>query len=141
MGRLDTRSSEILIYHHIDGMTREEVATLTRLSRRTVGTRLAQIKATITLVRERAGSIVTNPDGYRDGDRFSIRVTCPAGETDITVAITQQGETYSPYPPQRIQCGNQVPLPGAFTVTGPGDVQVCAAVDGEQVCAAVSASH
>ncbi|MFT5685817.1 MAG: RNA polymerase sigma factor (sigma-70 family) [Myxococcota bacterium] len=49
---LDDRSSEILVYHHLDGMTQEEVAEMMGLSRRTIGTRLAQIKATITALEE-----------------------------------------------------------------------------------------
>lgn len=49
---LDDRSSEILIYHHLDGMTQEEVAEMMGLSRRTIGTRLSQIRTTIAALEE-----------------------------------------------------------------------------------------
>ena len=49
---LDARSAEILIYHHLDGMTQEEVAGLMGLSRRTVGTRLRKITATMAALQE-----------------------------------------------------------------------------------------
>ena len=43
VARLDKKSSEILVYRYLDDLGQEEIATLMRLSRRTVGKRLQQI--------------------------------------------------------------------------------------------------
>jgi RNA polymerase sigma factor (sigma-70 family) len=42
--RLDATSLEILVYHFVDDMAQEEIATLTGLSRKTVGKRLQQVR-------------------------------------------------------------------------------------------------
>jgi len=42
--RLDRRSLEILVLHHQDGLSQEEVAALLRVSRRTVGKRLTKAR-------------------------------------------------------------------------------------------------
>ncbi|MDJ0766070.1 MAG: hypothetical protein QNJ97_24010 [Myxococcota bacterium] len=84
----------------------------------------------LTLVRERNGAIVENPTGYKDGDRFIVRLTCPGTDRiDWDVVIFQGHETLFPYaahPP--ILCGNNVPVPGAFLITGHEPTTVCAVV-------------
>jgi RNA polymerase sigma factor (sigma-70 family) len=52
LASLDDRSAEILVYHYIDGMTQEEVAELMGLSRKTIGTRLGQLRATMAAIQE-----------------------------------------------------------------------------------------
>ena len=92
----------------------------------------------LTLVRERDGVVAVAPEDFQDGDRFSIRLTCPEGTPTVTVQITQDGDRYTPYPEQRLTCGNQVPLPGAFVVSGTDDITVCVEVDREQICEELS---
>jgi RNA polymerase sigma-70 factor (ECF subfamily) len=45
--QLDTLGQSILIYRYLDGMTQEEIATVTGKSRRTVGKRLKKIDALV----------------------------------------------------------------------------------------------
>jgi RNA polymerase sigma-70 factor (ECF subfamily) len=46
-GRLDARSCEVLVYHFFDDMGVEEIARLVGTSRKTVGKRLARIRAEV----------------------------------------------------------------------------------------------
>jgi hypothetical protein len=63
------------------------------------------------------------------GDRYKVRVTCSAPtEIDAEVVVYQDGEASSPLPPARLRCGNQVVLPGAFTLTRRTAAVVCLAV-------------
>lgn len=82
------------------------------------------------LVRERDGDIVEAAEGYADGDRFKIQLTCPGPMTlDWEAVLFQGGETYLPYARHpRIRCGNRVPLPGAFRLLGTQPVIVCVTV-------------
>jgi len=52
VGRLDERSSEMLVYRYLDNMTQEEIATMMRVSRKTVGKRLSKIQATVAAMAE-----------------------------------------------------------------------------------------
>ncbi len=88
----------------------------------------------ITLVRERAGSVTVAPESYRDGDRISIRLTCPSGSPTVTVVVSQGEQRHTPIPEQSVVCGNQVPLSGAFRATGPGDLMVCVTAGGREAC-------
>ncbi|MET0287048.1 MAG: hypothetical protein ABW352_21370 [Polyangiales bacterium] len=77
----------------------------------------------ITLLSERTGSTVR---GYRDGERFKLLVTCPpAYSSRLAVVMFQDGQRYQPLAPADLACGNQVPWPGAFTLDGAGEVEVC----------------
>jgi len=88
----------------------------------------------IALVREdgsRAGV-------YRDGDRFQVRLTCPPGEREWAVVVSQEGEEVRPLVNAGpLSCGNEV-VAGTFAITGPGEAVVCATVDAlsldEAVC-------
>ena len=65
------------------------------------------------------------------GDRYKVRVTCSAPtELDAEVVVHQDGEASSPLPPARLRCGNEVVLPGAFTLTSRTPAVVCLAVRG-----------
>lgn len=80
----------------------------------------------LNLIRERAGEVVADPSSYRNGDRFKVLVTCAApGEVDVTVTVEQAGAVFTPLARASIRCGNRVPLPGAFVLTGDQPANVC----------------
>lgn len=93
----------------------------------------------LTLVRERAGEVVLDPTSYRDGDRFKALVTCSAaGEVTVELTVEQTGETFTPLAPASIRCGNRVPLPGAFSLTGSDPADVCVTTGRARTCAAIA---
>lgn len=51
LDQFDPRHREIVVYRYLDGMTQDEIARATRLSRRTVGKRLRAIELTLEDVR------------------------------------------------------------------------------------------
>lgn len=61
--RLDRRGAEVLVYRYFDDMTQDEIADLLGTSRKTVGKRLARIRAE---VRELAGA---GPGGEEGASR------------------------------------------------------------------------
>lgn len=79
------------------------------------------------LVRDDDALIADGGGIYRDGDRFKALVTCPPGmRASWDVVVYERGETSFPLPPaQDVACGNAVPLPGAFRVTGHERLDVC----------------
>lgn len=85
----------------------------------------------IELSRESAGSTALSPDRYQSGDRFKVLVTCPPrqGPMSIAVVVFQDGDVFLPLADQTIECGNRVPVAGAFRITGSTPVYVCAALD------------
>jgi anti-sigma factor RsiW len=90
----------------------------------------------VGLVRDRGGEVTLDPTGFRPGDRFKVLVTCvSAGEVDVDVAVLQAGATFHPLERARLRCGNQVPLPGAFRLTGDQPAAICAIVGGQRACA------
>lgn len=84
----------------------------------------------ISLVREREGAILHDPQTFAPGDRFKVQVTCPPREELYwDVVVFQDGETSFPYVPGNpLRCGNRVPLPGAFSLTGDSAAAVCLVV-------------
>jgi hypothetical protein len=87
----------------------------------------------ISLVREREGAILHDPETFAPGDRFKIQVTCPpAEEIHWDVAVFQDQGTSFPYIPEKpLRCGNRVPLPGAFSITGGTAATVCLVVSSQ----------
>jgi hypothetical protein len=81
----------------------------------------------MTLVRERDGAIVENSDQYLSGDRFRLFATVPGNTaTPWDVAVFQDGEVFFPLTPEReIGPGNNLPLPGAFRLTGTVPTEIC----------------
>jgi hypothetical protein len=80
-----------------------------------------------TLVRDDEER-VTGPAGvYRDGDRFKAVVTCPpgAGASFDVVVYDLGGASFPLEPARELACGNEVPLPGAFRLTGDASETVC----------------
>ena len=74
----------------------------------------------ISLVRERRGAILHDPQTFAAGDRFKVQVTCPPSEEIFWNVVVFQDEGVSfPYVSEEtLRCGNRVPLPGAFSITG-----------------------
>lgn len=93
-------------------------------NRRQVSSGIKGGEVALMLHGERTGA---SPGSFRDGDRFKLLVTCPSWlSTQLSVVMFQDGQRYRPLPAMsELMCGNQVPWPGAFTLDGAGDVDVC----------------
>ena len=89
-------------------------------------------EVTLELVRERAGAIRYDASSYAPGDRWKVVVTCPPGAVaqmmSIDVSVADGATTDHPLAPAQLPCGNRVVVPGAFTVTGARNNQVCVSV-------------
>jgi hypothetical protein len=85
----------------------------------------------IELVRERGGDIAREPDVFREGDRFEVLVTCPPGAAaHWDFVVFQAGQAFFPISAEGLlQCGNHVPLPGAFRLSGRDPATVCVILD------------
>lgn len=73
-----------------------------------------------SLVRENASRLL-RPTHFAEGDRFMAFVTCaPDGSrpTYVDLVVEQEGRLYYPIETATIECGNQVPVPGAFSLHG-----------------------
>jgi len=80
-----------------------------------------------SLVRDDGERIEGTSGAYRERDRFKAVVTCPpnAGGAFDVVVYDVGGASFPLAPVEGLVCGNEVPLPGAFRLTGPGDETVC----------------
>lgn len=91
-------------------------------------TPVTQVKGgelSIALVAQRDGQQVDIEDRARPDDALKVLVTCAPPDTrTVDVVVYQAGASF-PLPRQQAQCGNRVPLEGAFRI-GLGDAQVCA---------------
>jgi hypothetical protein len=114
------------------------------------GETLAGVKGVGTvvvgLVRERGGAIRDDVATFAPGDRWKIVVTCTAaGGAWLDVAVTEAGANTADHPlaPAHVACGNDVAMPGAFTVTGTQANEICVRVaadpdePGERACVTV----
>lgn len=84
----------------------------------------------LAIVRQRAGQITHMPRRVRSGDRLKVELTCPASETlrwDVAV-IDADGVSFPLQADGIVQCGNRIPLPGAFAIDSTGEVWICAMV-------------
>jgi len=85
----------------------------------------------VSTVRERAGTITLGATTFAAGDRFKLRLTCStpiAVTADIVVFQRDARDTWQPafpLPRASLTCGNDVVLPGAFTITGPAPALAC----------------
>lgn len=84
----------------------------------------------LTVVREREGRIVENPILFAQGDRFSLRITCPPqGSVQWEAVVFQNDRVYFPLEAGKIlNCGNHRPLRGAFRLTGNAPTQICVSI-------------
>lgn len=63
---------------------------------------------------------------FRDGDRFKAIVTCPPSTTaTFDLAVYDASGASFPLPRAQVTCGNGVPLPGAFRLSGSAEETVC----------------
>jgi hypothetical protein len=85
----------------------------------------------IELIRDRQGAIAIAPESYAAGDRFKVRLTCPpASPSRYTVMVLQDDQVFFPVPPaEAVACANNVPLPGAFSLSGGTPASVCVSWD------------
>ncbi|HUU03258.1 MAG TPA: zf-HC2 domain-containing protein [Myxococcota bacterium] len=81
----------------------------------------------MALVRERAGATLNDPETFMPSDRFMVLVTCPPGEELFwDLVVFQNGQPSFPLDPKGVlACGNRLPLPGAFRLTGSIPAAVC----------------
>ncbi len=82
---------------------------------------------TFSLVRDDGVRVADDGGVFRDGDRFKVLVTCPPtlSTTFDLVVLDDAGASFPIARVPRLRCGNQVPLPGAFRLTGTTDEMVC----------------
>jgi Putative zinc-finger len=101
--------------------------------RLTDGSRVVAVKGgdiAVELIRERDGSTAWEPTSFAPHDRFKLLVTCPPPlqvHADIVV-LQDDGPAY-PGEPALVRCGNRVPVPPAFRITGAGAATVCVGLD------------
>jgi transposase len=84
----------------------------------------------VSTVRDRAGAITFDPSGFRTTDRWKLRITCAPGAAlwvDVVVRTTGEAPAF-PLAAQRIACGNQVALDGAFRLTTAAPTALCVAL-------------
>ena len=101
---------------------RDDARDLDPISARTKGGDVSFV-----LVRD-DDSLVAEAGGiYRDGDRWKALVTCPPGmRASFDLAVYEHGQAAFPLAaPPSLECGNAVPLPGAFRTTGKDRMTVC----------------
>jgi hypothetical protein len=81
----------------------------------------------IALVRQHAAALANDPSVFAAGDRFEVRVSCPADlHAHWDVVVFQAGEAFFPLQPEApLHCANGVTLPGAFELTGSAAASVC----------------
>jgi hypothetical protein len=89
----------------------------------------AQVKGdavAFSLVRDDDERIDDVRGVFKGGDRFKAVVTCPPslGATFDLVVYDKAGASF-PLAPVSVACGNNVPLPGAFRLSGSDDETVC----------------
>jgi hypothetical protein len=80
-----------------------------------------------SLVRDDELLIAEAGGTFREHDRFKALVTCPPGmRARFEVVVWDKaGATFPLDVPPDLACGNDVPIPGAFRVTGTESVRVC----------------
>jgi hypothetical protein len=97
------------------------------------GPRVIAVKGgdvTVELVRERDESIAWEPTSYAPGDRFKVLLTCPPPlRLHVDLVVLQDDGPAFPGVPSVLACGNRVPVPPAFRITGSGAATVCLALD------------
>jgi hypothetical protein len=91
------------------------------------GSRIKGDAIAFSLVRDDDERIAGTSGVYRQGDRFKAIVTCPPGagiSFDVAV-VDVDGLSFPLEPANALACGNEVPIPGAFRLTGDTEETVC----------------
>lgn len=87
-------------------------------------------EVSLALVRERHGELSFDARRYAPGDRWKVVVSCaPGPEVAVDVSVAD-GATVDHPLAGRLACGNRVPVPGAFTLTGAAPNRICVRVAG-----------
>jgi hypothetical protein len=90
------------------------------------GPRIKGDAFTFTLQRDDGASFTEDRAPFRDGDRFKAVVTCSAGtQAHLDVVVLDEAGASFPLAAAKITCGNGVPIPGAFRVTGRDRMRAC----------------
>ena len=85
----------------------------------------------VQLVRERNGAIAEDATTFSPADRWKVVITCAsASGAWIDVAVTEAGASAADHPiaPVHVACGNDVAVPGAFSLTGERTNEICVRV-------------
>jgi hypothetical protein len=87
----------------------------------------------LDLVRERAGVIRDDIRTFAPGDRWKVVVTCSSERgasvwVDVFVNEEHGATADFPFAPAELACGNSIPIPGAFEITGEQPNLVCVRV-------------
>jgi anti-sigma factor RsiW len=97
------------------------------------GPRVVAVKGgdvAIELVRERDGSVAWEPTSFAARDRFKLLLTCPPPlQLHADLVVLQDDGPAFPSAPSVIACGNRIPVPSAFRITGSGAATICVALD------------
>jgi hypothetical protein len=81
---------------------------------------------TLTVLRERDGSVVEGPQRFLLSDRFAVLLSCrPGFGGQQRVAVYQGGEWSLPLSGDDVRCGNRVRVPGAFQLSEPTPADIC----------------
>ena len=84
----------------------------------------------VEVVREREGSIAWEPTSFLPADRFKLLITCaPPLHVHADVVVLQSDGPAFPGASAFIACGNRVPVPPAFSITGRGAATICVGLD------------
>jgi hypothetical protein len=98
--------------------------------RREPAERMKGSDVVLTVMGENAGRV---EGAYREGEPLKALVTCPPGlSATFELVVHSHGASSSPLEPQTIACGNNVPLRGAFQITG--EARVCLRWAAEERC-------
>jgi hypothetical protein len=81
----------------------------------------------LSVVREHEGQIIANDRRFAGGDRLKVLLTCPTSFRErLRIVVEQGGSVSSPLEvPPDFGCGNEVAVPGAFTLTESTPARVC----------------
>lgn len=97
------------------------------------GSRVVAVKGgdvAVELVREHDGSIAWEPTSFSTGDRLKLLVTCASPlQVHADIVVLQSDGPAFVGAPALVACGNRVPVPPAFRITGPGAARVCVLLD------------
>jgi hypothetical protein len=85
------------------------------------------------VVRERQGAISFDARSYVATDRWKVILTCPPRASAwIEVSVADGITVDHPLAPAQLVCGNEIAVPGAFTITGAKQNRVCATIAATQ---------
>lgn len=81
------------------------------------------------LVRDDGETVAGEHGVFREGDRFKVLITCaPTLRAAFDLLVTDaDGASFPLAPATELRCGNGVPFPGAFRLTGRSPKKVCVA--------------